>query len=152
MGEAVSHWNQKKLIDFMTQREIIWKFNPREIIWKFNPPSAPHFGGSLERLIQSVESAIRIVLNQVTVSDEILLTAFAEIEVLLNARSLTNVPVDPTDPEVLTPNHFLLGCVSPSLAPVVVSDQDLSARKRWKISQVLANQFWRRWVNEYGRI
>ena len=130
MREAVSQWNREKLIDFMTQREITWKFNP---------PSAPYFGGSWERLIQSAKSALRIVLNQVIISDEILLTAIAEVEALLNARPLTNVPVDPTDPEVLTPNHFLLGRASPNLAPAVVPDQDLSARRRWKISPVLAN-------------
>ena len=91
-----------------------------------------------------------IVLNKVTVSDEILLTALAEVKALLTARPLTNVPVDPTDPQVLTSNNFLLGRASPNVAPVVVSNQDLSARRSWKIAQVLANQFWCRWLKEYA--
>ena len=73
----------------MEPRKLIILKTQREITWKCNSPSAPHLGGSWERLIQSAKSALRI--------------------------------------------------------------QDLSARRRiLKISQVLANQFWRRLLKEYA--
>ena len=104
------------MVDFMTQREINWKFNPT---------AAPNFGGSWEHFVQSSKCALRIVLNKITVSDGGLslkkIAAIAEVEALLNGRPLTNVPMDP-------------GRASPNLAPAVISDQDLSVRRRWKIA------------------
>ena len=68
---------------------------------------------------------------------------------LLNSRPLTHIPVDPMDPEPLTPSHFLLLRPNPSLAPTVTSPTDLADRKTWKISQALADHFWKRWMQEY---
>ena len=81
----------------------------REISWKFSPPAAPHFGGSWERLIKSAKAALKIVLNGYSTTDEVLSTAMTEVEAMLNARPLTHVSVDATEPDALTPNHFLLG-------------------------------------------
>ena len=61
MMESISQWNQKKLNNFMTQRDVICKFNPLAVL---------HFGGSCERLIQTAKSALGIVLKKVIVTDE----------------------------------------------------------------------------------
>ena len=100
--------------------------------------------------MKSAKAAMKQVLHNVTVNDEILVTAMTEVEALLNARPLTHVPVDPSEPEVLTPNHFLLGRASANLAPVFVVNGDICLRKQWRTAQVLVNQFWRRWIKEYA--
>ena len=49
------------------------------------------FGGSLERVVCSAKSAIRYVLHDHELSDEVLLTALVGVENLLNGRPLTHV-------------------------------------------------------------
>lgn len=73
----------------------------------------------------------------------------SEVMGLLNNRPLTHIPVDPRDPEPLTPNHFLLLTPQPALAPVVTSPSDLADRKTWRASQAIADHFWQRWMREY---
>ena len=46
------------------------------------------------------------VLGSKTLTDEILLTVFAEVESFLNAQPLTYVSSDPEDSESLTPNYL----------------------------------------------
>ena len=31
----------------------------------------------------------------------------------------------------------------------VVTDRDMSSRKRWRHTQVMTNHFWKRWLREY---
>ena len=81
----------------------------RKINWKFSPPSAPHFGGVWERVVQSAKRALKIILQDQTVTDEVLSTVLSEVTSILNGRILTSVSADPQDPAPLTPNHFLLG-------------------------------------------
>ena len=65
----------------------------REIEWRFSPPSAPHFEGVWERLVKCCKSSLTHVLKRWTVSDEVLYTAFVEIESPMNGRPLTQGPV-----------------------------------------------------------
>lgn len=78
-----------------------------------------------------------------------LLTAFAEVEWVVNSRPLTEVSSDVDDLEALTPNHFLIGRGSLNLPPGIVDDKELSSRKRWRQAQVVANHIWSRWLREY---
>ena len=75
------------------------------IQWVFNPPAAPHMGGVWERLMRSCKKALDVVLWNQVLTDEVLLTAFAEVEWLVNSRPLTEVSSDVDDLEALTPNH-----------------------------------------------
>ena len=120
------------------------------IEWSFNPPSAPHMGGAWERLVRSVKSTLRVILHERAPKDEVLLTLMIEAESLVNSRPLTHVPVDPNDPESLTPNHFLLGTSSSVQPPGEFTERDLCCRKQWRLSQILADMFWRRWLKEYA--
>ena len=56
---------------------------------------------------------------------------------------------DPSDPEPLTPNHFLLGRASPNLPPDVFPEAELSSRKHWRHAQAITSHFWCRWMKEY---
>ena len=69
---------------------------------------------------ETAKAAIKQVLGNVIGNDETLITAIPEVEALLNARPLTHVPVDPSEPVILTPIHFLLGRASANLASVFV--------------------------------
>ena len=81
-------------------------------------------------------------------TDEILVTALSHIENVLNGRKLTTTSDDPSDQEILTPNRLLLGRANPNIPPDIFSETDLCAKKRWRISQALADQFWYRWMKE----
>jgi hypothetical protein len=73
----------------------------------------------------------------------------AEAEFMVNSRPLTFVSRDAEDPESLTPNHFLLGKDYRVAAVGAFNDTDLILRKQWRISQRLADHFWKRWLKEY---
>ncbi len=138
---AVVHWNS----DSRVQRYFV----DNGIQWHFNPPKAPHMGGAWERLVRSVKRALKATLCNALVHEDTLHTALCEVEYILNSRPLTHVSSSHSDPEPLTPNHFLLNRSSDVSSPVDEADDGLSSRKRWRQCQFLADQFWRRWRREY---
>lgn len=140
IGQAIKRWNQSQIEDQLSQEGIQWHFNP---------PASPHFGGAWERLVQSAKKALNAVAARQRVTDETVLTFLTEVEALLNSRPLTHISSDPQDEEALTPNHFLIGRTSNNLPMDVVTDRDMSSRKRWKHAQIITNHFWKRWLCEY---
>jgi len=135
-------------IQKLNQNAILRHLSRQPTRWEFNPPAAPHFGGVWERMVRAAKSALKSVLGGQRLTDEILVTALTLIENILNSRKLTPMSEDPSNPECLTPNHLLLGRANPNLPPDVFSEQDLSAKQRWRIAQALVDQFWRRWMRE----
>ena len=99
----------RECLNSLDQATIAAKLCRNGTKWQFNPPSAPHFGCSWERLVKSAKRALIHVLHGQTLTDESLNSALILVENLLNGRPLTFVNVDSKDPEVLTPNHLLLG-------------------------------------------
>ncbi|CAL8111098.1 unnamed protein product [Orchesella dallaii] len=160
-GEPVEIWSDngtnfkgadhemKKCLQEMDQEKIQDKLSCRRIVWNFIPPGAPHMGGAWERLVRSVKQAMSTILKNQSLTDELLQTVLAEAEVTVNSRPLTCVSIDKDDEEAITPNCFLIGSTSVKQPPGNFSDSDLSLRKKWRIAQVLADHFWRRWIKEY---
>ncbi|KAL0901065.1 hypothetical protein ABMA27_006387 [Loxostege sticticalis] len=107
----------------------------RGVQWRFLAPGAPEMGGSWERMVRTVKSSLKVILKQRAPHSETLLTLLAEVESLVNSRPITYVSNDPSYPEALTPNHFLIG--------------SSSLRKRWRVAQRLTDMFWARWIKEY---
>jgi transposase InsO family protein len=140
----------KKSLQQMNQQEITTALAVKGIQWHFIPPSAPHMGGSWERLVQLVKRTLKRLLKEKAPKEFTLLTLFSEVENIVNSRPLTDVSDDPADPESLTPNHFLrMGSdVGPSI-PGVFDDKDLFLRKQWRAAQRLSEIFWTRWAHEY---
>ena len=142
LREAIAAWNQEQISDALSQKNIQWKFNP---------PSASHMGGAWERLVASVKKALRAVLGNQIVTDDVLHTTVLEVEFQVNSRPLTYVSGHGGDPESITPNHFLLGVVPNGcvLPPGVFGENDKMSRRRWRQCQALASHVWRRWLKEY---
>lgn len=90
--------------------------------------------------------AIRPVRNP---SDEVLRNLLTEIEHTVNSRPLIHVPVDDESTPALTPNHFLLGTSNGSKPTCTLDHDGMVLRRSWRTSQVLANRFWKRWLNDY---
>src|SRR5690348_9347462 len=96
----------KKIVAQLDSSKIQSTLSPKSIHWHFIPPSAPHMGGSWERLVQSVKVALAAILRERAPREETLQTLLAEAEFTVNSRPLTCVSSDPDDAEGLTPNHF----------------------------------------------
>lgn len=82
LKQSLCNWNESQIADFLCQKQIQWHFNP---------PASPHFDGIWERLVQSCKKALKVVLHGQVVTDEVLETAFAETEGLVNSRPLTEI-------------------------------------------------------------
>lgn len=139
LGEEWMNIDRDKVIDYATKK----KFE-----WKFNPPEAPHMGGVWERMIRSVKTTLQIIFSEQSINDFTLMTAFTQVEALINGRPLTANSDDIHDLEALTPNHFLVGRADTSV-PVATENLKTSLRKRWRQTQELSTQFWNRWQKEY---
>lgn len=140
LREALKHVDEEKLkIEFVSP---VTK-------WTFNPPAAPHFGGCWERLIQSVKRTMKDFDLPRLPSDEILRSTLMEIEMILNSRPLTDIPLDTDTEPPLTPNHFLLGSADGNKPPIIFDDKPSVLKQSWKMAQLYADNFWKKWVVEY---
>ncbi|KFD55425.1 hypothetical protein M513_00636 [Trichuris suis] len=160
-GTPAAYWSDKgknfvganrelfKCLQRLDQVKITENLSVRRVAWNFIPPSAPHMGGAWEALIKSVKRALIMVLQGSTLTDEILVTALAHVECIVNGRPLTYLSSRADDPQPLTPNHLLIGRSVPDLAPDVISPEGISLKKRWRYSEFLASQFWKRWIKEF---
>lgn len=135
-------------ISLLDQDKIMQEFASRNIKWSFIPPAAPHMGGAWERLVQSVKKVLKIILNERYPKDESLSCFLMEAEKIVNSRPITHEPIELDREEMLTPNHFLIGTSSVD-AVDALSTIELSMSKQWKVSQTMANHFWKRWTKEY---
>ncbi|CAK1553280.1 unnamed protein product [Leptosia nina] len=79
---------------------------------------------------------------------EVLHTLLLEAEHIVNSRPLTNL-TDNAEEEALTPNHFLIGHSCGAVRIGAFTDEELVGRDTWKTTQLLADHFWKRWLQEY---
>ncbi|XP_065092105.1 uncharacterized protein LOC135712935 [Ochlerotatus camptorhynchus] len=120
------------------------------IKWNFNPPASSHMGGVWERLVRSTKQVLEAINDGKRLTDEILVTAIAEAEDIINSRPLTYVAHESDNFEALSPNHFLRG-VAPNeprynVAPV---NSAVALRDSYQRSQEIADEMWKRWIKEY---
>ena len=78
-------------------REIVSYFQHQNISWKMNPPSAPHFGGVWERLVQTIKQVFLLNFGSARLSLDLFITIVGETERFLNVRPLTHVSSDVAD-------------------------------------------------------
>ncbi|XP_067270828.1 uncharacterized protein [Pseudorasbora parva] len=121
----------------------------QKIRFRHNPPSAPHFGGTWEREVKSVKTALRVILREQSVPEPVLQTLLVEVESILNAKPLGYVSSDVADFDPVTPNLLLMGRRDASLPQVLYDSNNLLGRRRWRHSQVLADCFWTAFIRHY---
>ncbi|XP_045542800.1 uncharacterized protein LOC123723621 [Papilio machaon] len=116
--------------------------------WHYIPPLAPNFGGLWEAGVRSTKAHLKRILGDSTFEE--LATVLTQIEACLNSRPLSQLSDSPDDPLPLTPGHFLVG--EPL---IIIPDRDYSSNniitglQRWKLTQKMVNDFWKRWSAEY---
>lgn len=77
-------------------------------------------------------------------------TILCEIESILNSRPLCQLTSQPEDGvAVLTPGHFLIGRPILALPEHESTYSPTTYLKRWKLTSLLAQHFWKRWSQEY---
>ena len=144
---ALEELDQNRLQEYLVENGFEW------IPYRMNVPHASHMGGTWERIIRTVRSALEtLLLNAGTqLDDEAFRTFITEAECIVNSRPLsTNNLNDPEAPEPLTPSHLLTFKPKVVLPPPGKFQRaDLYSRKWWRRVQYLANQFWLRWRHEF---
>ncbi|KAJ8364832.1 hypothetical protein SKAU_G00136630 [Synaphobranchus kaupii] len=86
-----------------------------QIIYKVNPPNAPHFGGTWEREVKSVKTALQVAAGSQPVTEDVLQTVLVEVEGILNSKPLGYASSDVADANPITPNILLMGRPDASL-------------------------------------
>ncbi len=119
------------------------------ITWHFSPPRTPHMGGLWEAAVKQMKLLLRKIVQPHQLRTDELSSILVEIEGMLNSRPL--VPLDSTDPEILTltPGHFLAGRPLKSIPMDVSSTVKLSTLKRWQLTQRLSSDLWAAWKTHY---
>jgi len=125
--------------------------------WKLNVKKAPWWDGIFERMIRSTKRCLRKAIGRARLTYDELLTVVTEVEMVINFRPLTYVSSDDLQ-EPLTPSHFLTGRTL-SLPDCLCYGRDVEEddvelahdhlTKRRRHLNVVLNQFWRRWSQEY---
>ena len=146
LKKAWEEMDHDKISDFLSKENCDW------ITWKTNPPHASHMGGSWERQIRTVRSILTAQLkdHSKTLDEESFRTFLCEAECIVNSMPLTVENIEDPSSEILTPSHILTMKSKVVLQPPGIFQKcGVYCRKRWRLVQSLANQFWIRWKREY---
>ena len=121
----------------------------QSIEWRLNPPSAPHFGGVWERLVQVVERVLLISLGSAKLTPDVFSTIVTEAECLVNSRPLTHVRSDNKDNDLFAPNHFLLGRPFANVPTLLFQESASLKSTSWTQVKQRLQQIWKRLLQEY---
>ena len=107
--------------------------------------------GAWERMVGLVKRILGAIIPSKPMDGDALHTLLLEVEAIVNSRPLTDVSVDHGSDLPLTPNHLLRINHSICLPPIPTDRSDVYARRRCRLVQFAADEFWRCWVLEYPR-
>ncbi|XP_062558836.1 uncharacterized protein LOC134223668 [Armigeres subalbatus] len=133
----------------LDHNKITSEFVTPRTTWNFIPPLSPHMGGAWERLIRTVKQNLDKLRSNRLPTDETLKSMLVEVEFIVNSRPLTEIPLDDDQSPVLTPNHFLIGSSNGLLPWSCLENDSTSLKLNWRLSQAMANQFWKQWLHDY---
>ncbi|XP_076039431.1 uncharacterized protein LOC143024506 [Oratosquilla oratoria] len=98
-------------------------------------------------MIGVVRRVLEVVIGAQTLSDDSLSTFFCKVESIINSHPLTVLSNDVNDLCPITPNSFLN--LDNYVVPLDSREIFCESRKKWRLAQYLAKQFWRIWQKEY---
>lgn len=85
--------------------------------------------------------ALQIAIGHQPTAETVLHTVLIEVEGILNSKPLGYVSSDLSDPDPVTPNMLLKGRPDSSLPQAIYCSSELLGRRKWRHSQILADQF-----------
>ncbi|XP_055623288.1 uncharacterized protein LOC129766713 [Toxorhynchites rutilus septentrionalis] len=132
-----------------TREAIVSECSKHRIQWHFIPPRAPSFGGLWEAAVKSAKTSLVKTLGNTQLSFQEYATVLAQIEANMNSRPLTSLSSDPTELDVLTPGHFLIGSPLISLPDPDYTHVPTNRLNHYQQLQKLIQQHWDRWRREY---
>ncbi|XP_062538710.1 uncharacterized protein LOC134206984 [Armigeres subalbatus] len=132
-----------------TQKKIFEYCQAKQIEWRTIPPNAPHFGGLWEAGVKSVKTVLKKVYQTTSLTLSGLSTLLCQIEAILNSRPLYSLSNDPTEPEALTPGHFIINRPLLAIPEPSVEGVPTNRLSHWQHIQQLREHFWKRWSREY---
>ena len=142
----------KLILSVVSSPEVQTYFDGVGVDWRFSVLRAPWWRGIFERLVYSTKCCLRKVIEQAKFTHNELLTALAEIEMVVNSRPFTYVSADDLD-EPLTPSHLLVGRHLMSYPDhLLTTEYELNSDDKdgdklnliSNISNCSLNSFWRR--------
>lgn len=131
------------------QRKLIAATSDLNIQWRFQSPSAPHHGGLYEAAVKSTKYHLKRVAGDVVFNFEEFNTLLSQVEATLNSRPLTQLSDNPTDPQPLTPGHFLTMAPLNQLPDPDVTHLKINTLNRWQLCQKIYQDFVKRWKRDY---
>ncbi|XP_055632506.1 uncharacterized protein LOC129772981 [Toxorhynchites rutilus septentrionalis] len=139
----------KEAMKKLDQDKLTAEFTTPRTQWRFITPASPHMGGAWERLVRTVKQNLMKLKTNRLPTDEVLRNLFIEVENIVNSRPLTAIPLDDDESPVLTPNYFLIGSSNGLRSWVPFDDNPSSLKQNWRLSQEIANAFWKSWLRDY---
>lgn len=137
---------QREYLDLKSicTEEFLTEISEMQIKWHFNAPAWPSAGGLWESNVKQLKHHLRRVVGEQKLTYEEYATLLAQLEACLNARPLCAITEDPNDIDYLTPSHFLAS--GPALT-IIETERD--ERTRWRLTQKIFQDLWKRWQSEY---
>ncbi|XP_053686518.1 uncharacterized protein LOC128736060 [Sabethes cyaneus] len=136
--DATEHSNEVN--DFLTDQRVQWFFIPAR---------SPHHGGLWEAGIKVAKGFLSKIGGNQNYTFEELSTLLAQVAACMNSRPISTLSDNPTDPQPLTPAHFLIGRPLGALPEINHLEQQIDSLTRWNYVQRVAQDFRARWQSEY---
>ena len=121
----------------------------QSVEWKLKPPSALHFGGAWERLVQCVKQALLLNHGSAKLTSDIFTKIVSEAECLVNSSQLTHVGSNHQDDKPLTQNHFLLLRHFCNFPGAVFNETLTLKNSAWTQVKQRLQPIWKRLLTEY---